>query len=65
MLRVFFLLLSVVDRVKPVSVTGQRLDYCLFVFCHVLLMVAAVVAVAVLVAKYFFLETFAVQFQAL
>lgn len=64
LLLILFLLFFLVHRLEPMRVPGQRLDDRLLVLCGVLLVIAAVVAVAVLVAEYLLLETFAVQLQA-
>lgn len=61
----FWILFLLLFNIETMRISSQRFNYRLFMPCHVFRMVSAVVTVAVLIAKYFLLETFAIQFQAL
>lgn len=60
LLWILFLLLF---NIETMRISSQRLNYRLFVSCHVLGMIPTVVTVTVLIAKYLLLETFAIKFQ--
>ncbi len=64
LLWVLFLLLLMLNRVETMRVSCQCLNYRLFMLSHILLMIPTVITVAMLVAEYFLLETFAIKFQA-
>lgn len=64
LLWILFLFLWMVNCIKSMCVSGQRLNDCLLMFGHVFLMIATIVAVAIFVAEYFLLETFTIKFEA-
>jgi hypothetical protein len=61
----FGVLLFLLFYIKTMGVSSQCLDDGLLVFSYVFTVIATIMTITVLIAKYFFLKAFAIELEAL